>query len=127
LANAAPIDPMRCTILFNLLSKMSERIKQLFQFINEDPTDPFNHYALALEYCKTDEKRAVRIFEEVVKNHKQYIAVYYQLATLYARIGEIQKAVQTFNEGITIARSQGDVKTLRELSAGLQELLDEHQ
>jgi tetratricopeptide (TPR) repeat protein len=104
---------------------MSERIEQLIQFINEDPTDPFNHYALALEYCKTDEKRAIGIFEEVVKNHKQYIAVYYQLATLYARLGEVQKAMRTFNEGIVIARNQGDLKTLRELSTGLQELLED--
>lgn len=104
---------------------MSLRIEQLNQFIKDDPEDPFNHYALALEYCKSDEKRALEIFENVVKNHEQYLPAYYQLARLYARVGQKEKAIQTFNDGIAIARGQRDLKTLRELNAGLEELLED--
>lgn len=103
---------------------MPLRIDQLIQFIKDDPEDPFNHYALALEYCKTDERRALEIFEHLVKSHPQYIPVYYQLAGLYSRLGETDKAVQTFRNGIAIARQHGDHKTVRELDAGLMELLD---
>jgi Tfp pilus assembly protein PilF len=103
---------------------MSLRIDQLIQFIKDDPEDPFNHYALALEYCKTNERRALEIFEQLLKSHPQYIPVYYQLAGLYSRFGEMDKAVQTFRDGIVIARQQGDHKTVRELDAGLLELLD---
>ncbi len=103
---------------------MSLRIDQLIQFIKDDPEDPFNHYALALEYCKTNERRALEIFEDLVINHPQYIPVYYQLAGLYVRLGETKKAVQTFRDGIAVARRYDDQKTVRELDAGLRELLD---
>lgn len=105
---------------------MSRRIKQLLQFIEEDPSDPFNHYALALEYSNMDENRALQIFQQVVKDHKEYLPVYYQLAVLYARLGEKEKAAQTFNEGIVMARNQNDFKTLRELNAALEELVEDH-
>lgn len=103
---------------------MSSRIDQLNQFIKDDPADPFNHYALALEYCKTDDKRALEIFEHIIRDHRQYLPVYYQLANLYARIGEKKKAIQIFSEGIKTAAEQGDHKTLRELNAALEDLLD---
>jgi Tfp pilus assembly protein PilF len=103
---------------------MSLRIDQLIEFIKDDPHDPFNHYALALEYRKANEQRALEIFEDLIKNHPQYIPVYYQLAGLYVHFGEREKAVQTFRDGIAIARQHGDHKTLRELDAGLQELLE---
>lgn len=106
-------------------SNMSPRIDQLIQFIKDDPDDPFNHYALALEYSKTNETRAIEIFQNLLKNHPQYIPVYYQLAQLYARDGQKEKAIQTFNTGIAIAREQHDLKTLRELNAALEELLDD--
>ena len=103
---------------------MSLRIDQLIQFIKDDPEDPFNHYALALEYRKTNQRQALEIFEDLLKNHPQYIPVYYQLAGLYIGFGETEKAIQTFRDGITIARQHGDHKTVRELNAGLHELLD---
>ena len=103
---------------------MSLRTDQLIQFIKDDPDDPFNHYALALEYCKTNERQAVEIFEGLIKNHPQYVPVYYQLAGLYARYGEMGKAIKTFGDGIEIARQQGDHKTVRELNSALKELLD---
>lgn len=104
---------------------MSPRVEQLIQFVKDDPEDPFNHYALALEYCKTDEMHALKIFETLIKNHRQYIPTYYQLAKLYDHTGQKEKAIQTFNDGIAIAREQRDLKTLRELTAALEELLDE--
>lgn len=104
---------------------MSSRIDQLIQFIKDDPQDPFNHYALALEYCKTDETRALEIFEDLLIHHPQYVPVYYQLALLYIRDGQNGKAIETLKHGIGIARQQGDNKTLRELNAVLQELLEE--
>jgi tetratricopeptide (TPR) repeat protein len=104
---------------------MSPRIDQLIQFIKDDPDDPFNHYALALEYCKTDETRAMDIFENLLRNHGEYIPVYYQLAQLYTRVGRKEKAIQTFNAGIAIAKEQQDHKTLRELNTALEELLED--
>ncbi len=108
-----------------MTSNMPSRIQQLKQFINDDPEDPFNYYALALEYIKTDEKQALQILENVIINHKNYIPTYYQLAQLYERTAQKEKAIQTCNEGMVIARRQNDMKTFRELSAALDLLEDE--
>ena len=103
---------------------MLSRIEQLSQFIKDDPEDPFNYYALGLEYSKTDKNRALEIFQQVIIEHKDYIPVYYQLAKLYEQMSQVENAIQTFSEGIIKAREQNDLKTLRELSAGLEELLE---
>jgi tetratricopeptide (TPR) repeat protein len=103
---------------------MLSRIEQLIQFIEDDPEDPFNYYALGLEYSKTDKKRALEIFEQLIKHHKDYIPVYYQLAKLYEQMSQVTHAIQNFREGIVKAREQNDLKTLRELMAGMEELLE---
>ena len=103
---------------------MEDRIEILKQFIIEDPNDPFNHYALGLEYLQRDEVKAADIFERLLQQHGDYIPVYYQLAKLYAGMGSIERAVQIFNEGIKAAEAAKDFKTLRELRAGLEELED---
>ena len=42
---------------------MTSRIEQLKQFAKEDPNDPFNKYALALEYQKTDARKGIGNFQ----------------------------------------------------------------
>ena len=104
---------------------MSNRIKQLQQFIEEDPTDPFNYYALGLEYAKAGEQEALDIFVKLVQQHKEYLPTYYQLANLYSRLGQKENAAFVYNAGIEIARQQRDFKTLQELTAGLEQINDE--
>ena len=101
---------------------MSDRIKQLERFIEEDPQDPFNYYALGLEYAKSEGQKALDIFMQLVAHHKDYIPTYYQLAKLYEQVGQKESAVATYNEGILIATQQKDFKTRQELMAGLQQL-----
>jgi tetratricopeptide (TPR) repeat protein len=101
---------------------MLDRIKLLEGFISEDPGDPFNYYALALEYAKEDESKALDIFKQLIKDRADYLPTYYQLAKLYEQIGQIKNALDTYNEGILIARQQKDFKTQQELMAGLEQL-----
>lgn len=104
---------------------MSSRIEQLQQFVNEDPTDPFNLYALALEYQKIDEHKALDIFNRLLQEHSGYIATYYHLGKLYHTLTENEKALHVFERGIEESRKQNDLKSLRELQAARQELLFE--
>ena len=106
---------------------MSERIKQLEQFITDDPADPFNYYALALEHAKIDERKALHTFTHLITNHKDYLPTYYQLAKLYETLGQKENSAIIFREGIKIANLQNDLKTLRELRAALQELEGEEE
>lgn len=106
---------------------MAGRIKQLEEFISDDPNDPFNYYALALEYAKIDDAKALDTFKYLIKRHKDYLPAYYQLAKLYAGLGQRDNAAIIFEAGSAIAARQDDLKTLRELKAGLAELQGDNE
>ena len=50
------------------------------------------------------------------------MAVYYQLGALYALLGDISKAEETYTKGIEIATQQKNTKTLAELRSALDVL-----
>ena len=102
---------------------MASRIQQLEGFVNEDPNDPFNLYALALEHSKADGRKAIDIFNQLLKNHPDYVPTYYQLGKLYIDFSENEKALEVFDSGIRISTDKKDYKALRELQSARQELL----
>jgi tetratricopeptide (TPR) repeat protein len=102
---------------------MASRIEQLEGFVNEDPKDPFNLYALGLEHAKSDTHKAVEIFNQLLKDHPDYVPTYYQFGKLLAESSENEKALNVFDVGITVATNQKDLKALRELQSARQELL----
>lgn len=104
---------------------MSDRIKVLKQFITDDPGDPFNYYALGLEYLDENKLQAIDIFQELVTKHQDYLPTYYQLGKLYEQVGVRDQAILIFNEGLRIAKLQNDLKAFRELNAALEELHSE--
>jgi Tfp pilus assembly protein PilF len=99
------------------------RLEQLLQFYKEDPQDPFNIYALALEYLKTDQRQALHFFDILLVQHPAYLPVYYSLGKYYQEQDEREKAKQLFEKGISLAASKNEHKTLRELQNALNELL----
>ena len=104
---------------------MLDRIELLEGFIKEDPSDPFNYYALGLEYAKKDEHKALDIFKQLIKDRGDYLPTYYQLAKLYEHVGQKESAVITYQEGILLAKRLKDSKTQQELTAGLEQLKED--
>lgn len=101
----------------------TSRLEQLRKYYEEDPADPFNIYALALEYLKSDGALAKRYFDELLENHPGYVATYYHAAKFYAESGDTSKAERLYEKGIEVARKAGDTKAARELRSALDELL----
>lgn len=91
------------------------RIQQLLEFLEEEPENPFNLYALALEYQKHDQEKVAYYFDTLLQNHEHYLPTYYHAADFYARRSEIGKAKATYEKGIMLATQQKDSHTLREL------------
>jgi len=92
-----------------------DRIRQLEKFLEEDPDDPFNTYALALEHVKGDKDKARSLFEKLLKEKPDYLPTYYPFAQLLIETGgEITEAV--FKQGIETARRLNDQKALKELN-----------
>ncbi len=98
------------------------RLEQLRQFAEDDPRDPFNLYALALEYLKSDSTEAEKIFDRLLHEHELYLPTYYQAATLKEQNGNRSSALDILEKGISIAKKQNEVKTQRELQGVYDEL-----
>ncbi|MDF9797743.1 Tfp pilus assembly protein PilF [Catalinimonas alkaloidigena] len=104
-----------------------ERLQQLFSFLKEDPNDPFNLYAIALEYLKNQDQKALQYFEKLLEQHPDYIATYYHAAQLYVDLGMNKSAEQTYMTGIEKAKSQQNSLALRELQNAYNQYLFEEE
>lgn len=100
----------------------SERLKALKRFVSEDPEDPFNHYALALEWMKTDSAKADQIFDLLLKKFPAYVPAYYQAAWLKISLNMTDKAVQIIEAGVVEAGRQKNTKAVNELRSLLDEI-----
>jgi tetratricopeptide (TPR) repeat protein len=101
---------------------MSQRIKQLEKFMEEDSSDPFIHYALALEYAKVDQQKAIDTLLMLLQANNDYLPTYYQLAKLYEGVGQTEKSMHIFTAGIALAKKKNDLKTAGELQSALDEM-----
>ena len=93
------------------------RLEQLRQFVADDPADPFNTYALALECLKTDVGEATTLFLGLLQTHPDYLPTYYQAAILLASTGKPAEALKIAEQGMALAQAKNDLKARRELQA----------
>lgn len=104
---------------------MTQFLSQLLQFYSEEPTDPFNIYALAIEYQKTDIPKAQFYFEELLKNYPEYTATYYHAAALYLQINKPELAREVFLKGLEITEKLNKNHANGELKRAYRSFLDE--
>ena len=104
------------------LMKTSDRIAQLEKFYQEDPADPFNAYALALEYLKSHPSKARSLFETLLSEHSGYLPTYYHCAKFFQDHGDRAKTISVYEKGIALAEKTNDAKALRELRSAYDEL-----
>jgi tetratricopeptide (TPR) repeat protein len=100
----------------------SERIKMLEQFVAEDPADPFNHYALALELTKSNKQKAKEVFDQLLITNPDYVPAYYQAALLYLELTLNDESTKVIENGIVQAKKQNNLKAASELRSLLDEM-----
>jgi len=103
------------------------RIKMLKKYMEENPDDPFNIYALALEYLDQDVKISKTYFDKLITNFPDYLPTYYHAANLYLELDDIEKAKKLYNKGVVLANEQGDTNTMNELQNALNTLIFEDE
>lgn len=103
-----------------------DRLQLLRDFIKEEPENPFNFYALALELREKDHEEASELFDYVLVNHPDYLPVYFPSAHFFAELNDLQKARETFEKGIRLAQSNNEEKALKELKNAFQNFLFEY-
>ena len=98
------------------------RLAQLLRFVEDEPHDPFNLYALALEYLKLNDDKATQYFEILVTQHERYVPTYYTFGKLQQANKAYTRAKELFLKGIEEAMKVDDKKTTQELRNALSEL-----
>ncbi|GAB3903399.1 hypothetical protein GCM10028803_31780 [Larkinella knui] len=101
------------------------RIKQLLEFIEEQPDDPFNLYALAMEYRDEAPGQSLDYLEKLLDQHPAYLPTYYHAAALYAEQNNRLKAEEIYTRGIALARDQKNEKAFQELNRAYRSFQDD--
>jgi tetratricopeptide (TPR) repeat protein len=97
---------------------MNARIEHLNSFLEQNPKDPFLHYALALEFHKLREfALAEEKYRYLLDTHPNYLPTYYHFAGLLAKMGQKENALLMYQEGISKAKEAGDHHSLSELQS----------
>ncbi len=104
---------------------INERLKNLTLFLELEPEDPFNWYAIAMEYKASDISKTKAYLEHLLSQFPNYLATYYQMSELLINAHQKIKAELLLEKGIALAKRQQDMNTLRELQNLLNNLLFE--
>lgn len=102
------------------------RIETLQSYAEQEPENPFNWYALALEFRTQNPDQALIYFNKLLNEFKVYLPTYFHAASLYAEMNLIEEARKIYENGISLARSQNDKHALRELQNTYQNFLIEN-
>lgn len=104
----------------------NNRLAFLLQFFEEDPNDPFNAYALAMEYQQSDVTKAAHYFQLLLEKHPDYLPTYYHAAALFAELEYLEQAELVYQKGMQLALSQQNTKTYQELQRAYRSFQDEY-
>lgn len=100
-------------------------VQKLIEFYQEDPTDPFNLYALALEYQKSNKNQARECYDQLLVDFPDYLPTYYHAAQFFWDLDETAIAENAFRKGIQLALKQGNPKAHQELLSSYKTFQEE--
>lgn len=104
------------------------RLERLLNFLNPEEPDSFLLYALALEYRSLGQPlEALSYFIKILDTDPGYLALYYQLASLYIELGRPGEAEIAYLKGIELASTLKEMHTLNELKQAYQQMRDEQE
>ncbi|HZQ23226.1 MAG TPA: tetratricopeptide repeat protein [Terriglobales bacterium] len=99
------------------------RVAMLSEILEQDPSDAFARYGLAMEYSNQgDSERALAEFHKLLETNPDYTAGYFMAAQTLARAGRNDEAKNMLSDGIDCARRTGNAHALSEMQAMLDEM-----
>jgi Tfp pilus assembly protein PilF len=107
------------------MTKVS-RMEMLKSFTEVEPENPFNFYALALEYIEFDKSSAELLFKKLLDEFPEYLPTYFHAALFFSDFGDVNFSKIIYERGIKLAESQKDEKALKELKNSYQNFLFEN-
>ncbi len=102
---------------------MSKRLELFDKLIAQGSSDPFHHYARAMELRSLGRvPEAAQAFAEVCQRFESYVPSYLMAAQLYREVGNAAQARHFAQAGVAAARRDGNEHALSELTALLDSL-----
>ncbi|MDX1905103.1 MAG: tetratricopeptide repeat protein [Thermonemataceae bacterium] len=103
-----------------------DRVELLENYCKESPNDPFNWYALALEYARINIDRSLALHEKISMDFPSYIPNYYHLAQRYQQLGQTEQAKKCYEKGLVVIEKNKEARAWLELSNAYQNFLFEN-
>ena len=96
------------------------RLDVLKSMLEQNPSDAFARYGLAMEYANTGElEQAVVEFQQLLAANPDYAAGYFHAGRTFEKLGRIDDARDMYEKGIAVTTRIGDGHTRSELQAAL--------
>lgn len=103
-----------------------DRLDFLKKMVAEEPEDPFNGYALALELEASEPQAALDYYQKVLREFPDYLPTYYRAAQFFSSVNLLEDAKSTFEMGIRLAENKKERKASTELRQAYQNFLFEN-
>ena len=101
----------------------TERMEKLQRLLDDDPSDSFARYALALEFLgRKDVERAMELLRETIERDPAYVPAYQMLGHQCLQRGADDEARSVLERGIAVARSSGEMHAATEMQDDLDML-----
>jgi tetratricopeptide (TPR) repeat protein len=101
----------------------TDRVTMLAQFLQQNPSDAFARYGLAMEYARLGQtEQALEQFGKLLELHPDYTNGYFMAAQTLERNGRTTEAKKMLENGIAAAKRSGNKHALSEMSGMLEEL-----
>jgi Flp pilus assembly protein TadD len=98
----------------------STRLEILKSMVEQNPTDSFARYGLAMEYRNTgDGEAAVAEFRTLMAANPDYAPAYFHGGQTLERLGRIAEARQVYLQGILVTTRAGDQHARSEMQGAL--------
>ncbi|HEX4749199.1 MAG TPA: tetratricopeptide repeat protein [Bryobacteraceae bacterium] len=98
----------------------TNRVEMLKQMVEQDPANSFARYGLAMEYANGGAlEQAVEEFQNLINLDANYTAAYFHGGQALEKLGRIEQARTTYEQGIEAASRKGDAHTRAEIEAAL--------
>jgi predicted Zn-dependent protease len=100
-----------------------DRIALLTQFLEQNPTDAFARYGLAMEYARAGEvDTALAEYKRLLEFHPDYVAAYQMAAQALLAAERVEEGRQFLRDGIQCAQRIGNAHAQSEMQALLDDV-----
>jgi tetratricopeptide (TPR) repeat protein len=96
------------------------RSEVLKSMLAQDAGNSFARYGLAMEYVNSGElELGVTEFQHLIEANPDYVAAYFHRGQALEKLGRLEDARATYEQGLQACRRTGDAHTLAEIGAAL--------